>query len=113
MAREAGATDQQANALKITNLKDNLREGDVAAVPVQNMITQYAEGLAGITGAKSPYFNMSGPMPAAGGGKPQNAPGKIGLGAIQGTMKREGPAVSAPQVTPGTPGQGFWGAGKS
>src|ERR1700687_2230398 len=30
-------------ALKITNMRDNLREGDVAAMPVNNAVTQYAD----------------------------------------------------------------------
>ena len=30
-------------SLKITNMRDNLREGDVAAMPVNNAVTQYAD----------------------------------------------------------------------
>jgi hypothetical protein len=35
-----GATPAEANGLKMTNMRDGMREGDVAAVPVDNAVSQ-------------------------------------------------------------------------
>ena len=41
VAREMGLDAEAANQLKLTNQKDGLREGDIAAVPVNNAVTQF------------------------------------------------------------------------
>lgn len=44
MAREQfGLDQQQANAMKLTDMKDNLREGDTGDIPVKNDVTQIME----------------------------------------------------------------------
>lgn len=45
-----GLDQQEANSLKITDLKDNLREGDVAAPQVNNAVSQAMAATPGITG---------------------------------------------------------------
>lgn len=41
VAREMGLDAEAANQLKLTDQKDGLREGDIAAVPVNNAVTQF------------------------------------------------------------------------
>lgn len=47
-AREAGLDADEARSLQITDLKDNLREGDVAAMPIQNEVTRTMEQAPGM-----------------------------------------------------------------
>lgn len=81
--------------LKITNMKDRLREGDVAAVLPNNSVTQFmgvAEqanikyGFGGGSMGRHVSLNMASPSPV-----PQNAftgPGHVSLSAIQGDQGR-------------------------
>jgi len=39
-------------SLKVTNIKDNLREGDVAAIPVKNAVTEYQQAAQEAFGAQ-------------------------------------------------------------
>jgi hypothetical protein len=81
MAQEMGMDAEGANALKITDMVDRQREGDIAAVPVNNPVTQFMQhnpGSGGFTGGNNAFPNpaaiaaqtsanvQSGPYPNAG-----------------------------------------------
>ena len=69
-------------SLKVTNLKDNLREGDVAAMPVNNAVTQYAAAAKEAVGFD--YFQASmGDTLGAVRSREERAGGASVLGAIQ------------------------------
>jgi len=89
------------NSLKITNMRDNLREGDVAAMPVNNMVTQYAEEMHKAVGFNYFQANVSDHVAAAKMGQ-ERTTGQKALAAIQG-----GKAPSLP-----TNIKGQWGAGR-
>lgn len=78
-AEEAGEP-----ALKITDLRDNLREGDVAAVSVRNEVTQVAEAMG------HEYWGGGGGMNpqavAAGAGIDKAGTGAPGIAAIQSSL---------------------------
>ena len=96
--------------LKITDLKDSLREGDVAAKTVRNTVTDYMDtakeqlkgsGMESLAGGYLP--NIQGMVAQAQTG-PERRDGSFALGAIQGGNMRGGP----PRL-PIPPGQGFGG----
>ena len=87
---------------KMTNMRDNLREVDVAAMPVNNIVTQTAEALAG-----GNYFQAAGMGDVAGalaGAKQgrERTTGSMALRAIQG-----GRASPLPTSVQGSFGGGF------
>lgn len=90
--------------LKITNLRDNLREGDVAAMPVNNEVTRYAQE------ANHQYFSkdMSALVAGAKTGSIRDT-GAVGLQAIQKHNGGHGPSptVSSPAMSSGA----GWGGG--
>lgn len=91
-------------SMKVTNMRDNLREGDVAAMPVNNVVTQYAAMAKETAGFD--YFQAAGQgsiadtlaMTKAG---QERSTGQVALSAIQS-------ARGAPPPTPTL--RGKWGA---
>jgi len=89
----ARAAELGAPALKVTDLKDNLREGDVAAKPPpNNIVTNFAReakerfginymGFGG--GFASPGARVGSPIPAGAPGQAYAGPGHIALAAAQ------------------------------
>ncbi len=70
-AAVGGGTAADYAGLKITNMRDNLREGDIAAMPVRNAVTEHMEkfnqgGFAGPDGAGYSGSVQTGPFPNAG-----------------------------------------------
>lgn len=45
-AEMAGVPVAEMSGLKITNMRDNMREGDIAAVPVQNEVTRQMDRMS-------------------------------------------------------------------
>ena len=112
--REVEATSQyRAEAagdpsLKITNMRDHIKVGEAAAMPVQNMITKTAEQLSTVNGvAANPYFSGAVQTSVAAAARgPGAAKGKnMGLTAIQ---ERALPNVS-PMTSPVALKAGFGG----
>lgn len=69
-------------SLKITNMKDNLREGEVAAMPVNNAVTQYVEQTSGSFFQGAPMgMPMTDLITAA--KVPGSRNGSFGMAAIQ------------------------------
>ena len=73
MAQEVGGLDAaEANALKITNMRDNARAGESSEIPVTNAVTQVmaaAPGVTGFQGANGLGYSgavSTGPAPNAG-----------------------------------------------
>ena len=74
IAREQmGLSEQEAMALKVTDARDNLREGDIAAAPVHNDVTRAMEAQpqnfgfqASAQGAAYSGAVQGGPFPNAG-----------------------------------------------
>jgi len=104
---------------KITNMKDNLREGDVAAMPIRNSVTQFMDE-AGSQGAKfgwgggaaaassAPIAQVNPNFKAqAGAVKPDGVlngmtgPGHVALSAIQGDRGQTHIGKRAEQVHAG------------
>ena len=89
----ARAAELGAPALKVTDLKDNLREGDVAAkLPVSPEFRNFEEerrqlGLPPMTrwggGFASPGARVGAPIPAGAPGQAYAGPGHIALAAAQ------------------------------
>lgn len=50
-AESFGATTAEANGLKLTNLRDNARAGETAAIPVVNDVTRHMAATADLQGA--------------------------------------------------------------
>lgn len=74
-AAVAGCDVSEMSALKVTNMRDNLREGDIAHVPVVNDVTRAMDainarggkfGWQGATGVEYSGAVQSGPFPNAG-----------------------------------------------
>lgn len=70
-AQMAGVSKEDMAGLKVTNLNDARREGEIAAVPVVNEVTQFMEQtkLGGFQGVDASTFSAgvkSGPHPNAG-----------------------------------------------
>ena len=75
-AEMAGVPVSEMSGLKITNMKDNLRPGDIAAMPVNNPVTQQMEMLnarggqfgfgGGANGIGFSQSTSTGPEPNAG-----------------------------------------------
>ena len=70
-ASEARAEMAGDPSLKITNIRDNLREGDVAAMPVNNAVTKYADEAHNAFG-----FNMWQGSPQADLARANSGPGR-------------------------------------
>lgn len=91
-------------SLKITDLKDNLREGDVAAVAPNNPVTQYA--------AESGHQFFQGQTVGAYVHDAQNGParstGAVALEAIQGAPLKRAPSVPQASIAGMKAG---WGGG--
>jgi DNA-directed RNA polymerase subunit RPC12/RpoP len=69
----------------VTNMNDGLRPGEVAAKPVENIVTQFQRKMGGASwsgGNTSEYIQMSKSGPAAGAG------GNLALSAIQANRGR-------------------------
>ena len=82
-------------SLKITNLRDNLREGEVAAMPVNNIVTQTAdaykaEGFSYFQAAGQASISDTLAMVKAG---KERTTGAKALGAIQAAAGAPSPAV--------------------
>ena len=75
-AEMAGVPVSEMSGLKITNMRDNMREGDVAAIPVQNDVTRQMDRM---TTAGMPVGFQAG-IPATSG---MPSTGAQVLGAIQ------------------------------
>jgi hypothetical protein len=93
-------------AMKITDMNETPREGDIAAKPVKNTVTQYMDaakqaGAPEMAGGFTP--NVAGLAAAAQSG-PERRNGSYALQAIQGGSMGGGP----PRL-PLPPGQGFGG----
>lgn len=70
-AEQVGAPVSEMSAMKITNMHDNQREGDIAAIEVRNLVTEVMAQAPGLTGfqANGSQFaaaSRSGPFPNAG-----------------------------------------------
>lgn len=70
-AQLAGVPTSEMSGLKITNLQDARREGDVAAVPVQNDVSRFMEqtgigGFRGVDGSGYSAAVQTGPSPNVG-----------------------------------------------
>lgn len=82
-------------SLKITNMRDNLREGDIAAMPVNNPVTQYAEAAhreLGFTYFQGGGNDIAGHIQMAQTGR-ERTTGKVALEAIQGGLAPRVPTV--------------------
>lgn len=74
MAMEMGLSTEEANQLKITNLRDNVREGEISAMPVNNPVSQMMAAAPpgtvgyqpGVNGVQYSGAVQSGPYPNAG-----------------------------------------------
>ena len=98
---------QQANDLKVTNMKDSMREGDVAAIGPQPSedSKQQVQTLGG-----DPAGSFAGGMAVAGAGPaPVNESGAKFMRAMQGNVWRGAP--SAPSATVAGMSGGFGKAG--
>lgn len=104
MARETMGLDQEgANAMKLTNMKDNLREGDTSDMPARNDVTQIMEaapqGMFGFQQAAGLGYSAS-----VSDGQYPNA----GARAMQQVRAQHGQRVAASghaaQVVSSTPG---------
>ena len=98
---------QQANDLKVTNMKDSMREGDVAAIGPQTseVYKQQVQTLGG-----DPAGSFAGGMAVAGAGPaPVNESGAKFMRAMQGNVWRGAP--SAPSATVAGMSGGFGKAG--
>lgn len=68
----AGVPESEMSHLKITNMKDNLREGDTAAMPVNNPTSRFMQQnsavvtQAQLAGAQFASNTRVGPYPGAG-----------------------------------------------
>jgi hypothetical protein len=47
-AEQAGCSPSEMSGLKITNLRDNMKQGDVAAMPVVNDVTRQMDAIAAV-----------------------------------------------------------------
>jgi hypothetical protein len=70
-AEVGGGTASDYSSLKITDMKDNLRAGDIAAMPVRNAVTEHMERYkqGGFTGGEAVGYSgavQTGPFPNAG-----------------------------------------------
>src|SRR5262249_9832642 len=70
-AEVGGGTASDYSNLKITNMQDNLRAGDIAAMPVRNAVTEHMArtGQGGFSGGQAVEYSrqvQSGPFPNAG-----------------------------------------------
>jgi len=75
-AEMAGCSPSEMSSLKITNMRDNMRQGDIAAMPVQNDVTRQMEVInarggqfgfgGGDTGLGFSTAVPTGPLPNAG-----------------------------------------------
>lgn len=70
-AQVGGGSPSDYSALKITDMKDNLREGETAAVPVRNAVTEHMArtGQGGFVGGDGTGYSgavQTGPFPNAG-----------------------------------------------
>jgi hypothetical protein len=70
-AEMGGGTASDYSNLKITDMKDNLRAGEIAAMPVRNAVTEHMErfkqgGFAGSEGVGYSSAVQTGPFPNAG-----------------------------------------------
>ena len=74
-AEMAGVPVSEMSGLKITNMRDNMREGDIAAMPVQNEVTRQMDRM---TAAGMPIGFQAGINTGGGSGA-----GAQVLGAIQ------------------------------
>lgn len=84
----------RANDIRITNMRDNIREGEAAAMPVSNVVTHIADAMKEAVGFS--YFQQ-GIGTAASGPAPVNESGAKALGAIQ--AANGGPRPSAAPAT--------------
>jgi hypothetical protein len=102
---------KQAAELRVTNMKDNMREGDVAAMPpapANNIVSQTAEAYREALGFQ--YFQ--GGMGVAGAGPaPMNESGGKVLNAIQGGAWRS--KAPAPNATVAGMSGGFGKVGRA
>jgi hypothetical protein len=80
------------SSLKITNMRDNLREGDVAAMPVNNAVSQYADEAHRHLGFNYFQGNVSEHVQAAQTGR-ERTTGRVALEAIQGGLAPKLPTV--------------------
>ena len=85
---------------KMTNMKDNLREGDTAAMPVNNIVTQTAEMYGSNYFQAAGMVDVAGALAGAGQGR-ERGNGGVVLRAIQG-----GRASPAPTTIKGSFGGG-------
>lgn len=70
-AEAAGGIPADYASLKITDMRDNLRAGEIAAMPVNNAVTQFMAqtGVGGFTGGQGAGYSgavQTGPFPNAG-----------------------------------------------
>ena len=89
----------RANDIKVTNLRDHIREGETAGIPVSNVVTHIADAMKEAVGFN--YFQQ-GVGTAASGPAPVNESGAKALGAIQATTG--GGRQSAPATVAGMAG---------
>lgn len=93
------------SSMKVTNLKDNLREGDVAAMPVNNAVTQYAEQAKQEVGFD--YFQANTAQYVGDASAGPNAR-DTGVRALSGIQASKG--TQAPPTVRGMAGN--WGGGR-
>lgn len=91
-------------SLKITNMRDNLREGDVAAMPVNNAVTQYADVAKQEVGFDYWQANVAENVAMAKSGPGRQYSGSTALEAIQ-----TGPSMPVVPQVKGLP-SGWGGA---
>lgn len=81
----------QANEIKVTNMRDNMREGDVAAVPVKNTVTDVADAMAS-AGLWNGYFQNG--SPSAGPAPVNESGAKVLMGIQSGRASSPPPSVA-------------------
>jgi hypothetical protein len=96
IAKSMGLDDDSANAIKITNMRDNLREGDVAAMPVSNDITREIDSMGGAAKAS---LNIIQSIPGVRSGAAHGPEPFAGLKAMEVVRGRH--ATEAMKVLPG------------
>lgn len=105
----ARAAELDAPHLKVTDLKDNLREGDVAAKAPDNTVTRFAREAKNTTGANfgwgggfsTPGARVAPPIPTGVPGQAFTGPGHIALAGAQGDhQQRVQQIVSNPSARP-------------
>jgi hypothetical protein len=104
----ARAEELNAPHLKVTDLKDNLRQGDVAAKAPDNAVTRFTREAKATTGANfgwgggfsTPGARVAPPIPTGVPGQAFTGPGHIALHGAQGDHERRVAEVTSHPSAP-------------